>query len=187
LDAGMIHEVKNTGNVDLFLKTAPFLALNSFSFISTPDWHRVALSDYDVVSGVVMNNRTLTSVVLSAPFDSSDAILKVVEYCRELKTFSFHNRARDVELIRSDFEAISPLPILNILDVDCEIEKGDIFGSIKCKSLGFLALRYYDTSSDLSSFSSIGRTLRGLVLGTVKIESRWMMRIWRLLGMLKRS
>jgi hypothetical protein len=111
------------GDVDMFMKYAPIRDLKKFIFATIRDWP------------VFMNTQTLTNMILICCFDSSDCLLKVVEGCPNLEILALRNVNGSLVLKRSDIEAIATLPVLELLDVNCEIEEG----ALRVSRLSFFA------------------------------------------------
>jgi hypothetical protein len=123
------------GNVEMLLRHAPIRGLQTFKFMSTQSWLLLFPFEFDIISSVVMNNRSLSNVMMIAPYDSSNILLKVVECCPNLELFIFHNTENgSLVLKQSNFK--NTLPLLKDLDVECGIEEGgDLLNSLNFNSL----------------------------------------------------
>jgi hypothetical protein len=129
------------GNAEMFMREAPIRDLKTFTFVSARSWLRFSPSEYDIISIIAMNNRSLSTVRLEAPFNSSDNLLKLVECCPDLESVSFQNFDNgSVILKRSDLESIATLPLLKVLDVNCAFEEGALSALVGCKMLYSLLL-----------------------------------------------
>jgi hypothetical protein len=122
----------------MFVVSVPIFNLRSFSNECFGD-----VGEEDIVSAVAINYPTIKRLCLYDYYDSSATLLKFVENCREIEEMSFADWSGpgDVELKRSDIEAIASLPRLKSLNIDCWIENDDAVSILsRCRGLRHLDL-----------------------------------------------
>jgi hypothetical protein len=126
--------IRCRGDVSMFVDHTPIPNLQSLKY-----WSNRAPGQ--IVTSLAMKYRSLTRVILRETFDSSSSLLKIVECCRDLKKLSFGNTGNSLLFIRSDFDAIASLPILNHLVISgCIVTPNVIFPLSRCKEMTTLHL-----------------------------------------------
>jgi hypothetical protein len=124
----------------------------------------------DVASAVATNYPTIKRLRLVDSY-SSATLLKFVECCRGLEEVSIRDRSRELHLSHRDFKAISYLPLLKSLRIECRVT-GEVDSALsKCKGLDHLSLTL--GKHDLSILlPAIGRNLSSPKYTASEMSSR---------------
>jgi hypothetical protein len=148
--------VECRGDLRMFVVSVPIPNLRSFCN------ERFRNSgEEDIVSAVAISYPTIKRLHLNDAYDSSVTLLKFVECCRDIEELSFVDWSGDVELKRSDIEAIASLPRLKLLNTNCRITDDAVSVLSRCKGLKHLTLGW--VSFDLNNIiPTIGRNLVSL-------------------------
>jgi hypothetical protein len=158
------------GDLRMFVVSVPIHNLHSFSnkFFGV-------IGGEEIVSTIATNYPTIKKVYLEDQYSSFVTLLKFAEFCRDIEELSFVDWSGDVELKRSDIEAIASLPRLKSLNIDFEIADNAVSALSRFRGLKHLALCY--GSFDLTNIlPTIGKPLLSLVynssnsiMGTVNV------------------
>jgi hypothetical protein len=119
------------GDIRMFVENTPIPNLRLMYYES----NREAEEEEDIISSIVSSYRTLCSMNLSAKFESSDSLLKVVECCRCIERLVFSPRGNFLGLERPDILAITSLPHLCHLELYCRIAEDAYSSLTRCRRL----------------------------------------------------
>jgi hypothetical protein len=144
------------GNIRMFVENTPIPKLRCLAYQSNLN------TDNEIVILFASNCRELTRVRLSARFDSSASLLKVVECCRSLESLAYSNLAGELTLERSDILAISSLPRLKSLGLGCMVASDTYSALVRCRGLKAIRIPFL---VDPTALLVIGRGLISLCLG----------------------
>jgi hypothetical protein len=125
------------GDLRMFVVSVPILNLLSFSNA----YFEMGFEGSDIVQAVAINYPTIKRLHLDDEYSSSATLLlKFVDCCRDIEELSFVDWSGDVELKRSDIEAIASLPRLKSLNIDFEIADDAVSAISRCRGLKHLVL-----------------------------------------------
>jgi hypothetical protein len=126
------------GDIRMFVENAPIRELEKLNFDD--------IDDVEIVMAMTENYPALTNIDICVK--SSDSILKIVEFYRDLESLSFDGDG--FELGRSDIEAIASLPRLKFLDLGfCKMTNEAISALSGCRKLKKLRLLWNDGLNDV--------------------------------------
>jgi hypothetical protein len=156
--------IRCRGDVSMFVDRTPIPNLQSLKY-----WSNRAPGQ--IVTSLAMKYRSLTRVILRAIFDSSSSLLKIVECCRDLKKLTFGNIGNSLLLIRSDFDAIASLPLLNhIVICGFSVKPSGVLPLSRCKELTTLKLGM-NFAILHPILSVIGESMKSLSIHQMSVEA----------------
>jgi hypothetical protein len=101
------------GDAFMFAREMPIHELRAFTFTSGGT-SRTISPNVNFINSIAINNRSLAVAIMISQFNSSESLLKVVEFCRDLKSLMYFNTDGSAVLSHSDFKAIASLPIASL-------------------------------------------------------------------------
>jgi hypothetical protein len=130
------------GDVRMFVEKTPIHKLQNLQFESGRE------EDSDIVMSMAEKYRTITSIEVFAAIASFSPLLKVVECCRDLVSFTICGD--DLVLEPSDIKALASLPRLKFLDViNCGMEDEAVSALSQCRKLKHLGIECSDGLDDI--------------------------------------
>jgi hypothetical protein len=137
------------GDLRMFVVSVPIHNLHSFN---NGCFGETAV-DSDIVSAVAINYPSIKRLRLDDLFNSSATIIKFVQCCRDIEDLFLN--VDEMELTRSDIEAIASLPRLKSLNINCEIASGAVSALSRCRGLKHLAVDGFESFDLISILTSV--------------------------------
>jgi hypothetical protein len=123
---------------------------------------RGAAAEEEILSALASKSSALTDVFISAKFDSSDSLLKIVGCFRELRSLVFDNEGGGLMLERSDIIAVASLSRLKALKFyRCGMTEDAYSALMRLRGLNSFQI---SSLVDPAVLAAIGRSLVSLKL-----------------------